>query len=669
MSENWEPSAEEGASTPAANRIRRERGEGPGLLSRLPGMAYQCRNDSDWTMEFVTAGCRDLTGCEPAELLGEGGLAYADLIHPEDQDRVWKGVQRAVEKDRPFELEYRIATADGEEKWVWEQGHPVRSADGELLGLEGFITDVTQLRRKSEELDASRRMLGALAEQSLFGVYVIQDDVFRYVNEAFADTFGYERREIVNRLGPAELVVPEDRETVEENIRRRVEGEVPALGYSFRGLRKDGSRIDVEVYGARSKVGGEAAVSGVLLDITEQKKLEEQVVRAQKMEAVGLLASGIAHDFNNILTAVGGHAQLLLDEVSVTDEAEEIVEGLTEIRRAANRATSLTRQMLVFARDSRSAEAEASDLNGALAEVREMVETMTGDAVEVEWSLDAEESWVRLDAGRLGQIVMNLVANARDAMPEGGRLTIRTTAVELHEDYANTHFEVEPGRYGQLSVRDTGGGMPPEVRERIFEPFYSTKERGKGTGLGLSTVYGIVKRAGGHVWVYSEPGQGSHFKIHLPLAERTPAEEPRVEEPVRSLSLEGSETILLVDDDPAVLSVSQKILERYGYAVVAAGDAEEAVRRYEERGSELDLLITDVVLPTRSGPRLVEGLRESGANLPVIFISGYTEESVNRTARLDPHAVFLEKPFDPKTLASTVRTLLDEEDGRRSRSG
>lgn len=666
MAENSDPWAEEGASTPRADLIRRERVEGPGLLSRLPGMAYQCRNDPDWTMDFVTGGCHALTGCDPSELIGEEGVTFADLIHPEDRDRVWSGVQRAVEEDRPFDLEYRIRTVDGDEKWAWERGHPVRDAAGELLGLEGFVTDITELRRKSAELESSRRMLQALAEQSLFGVYIVQDGVLRYVNDALAETFGYERREIVNRLGPADLAQPEDREAVLEKIRRRVEGDVTALGYAFRGLRKDGSRIDVEVYGARSEVGGEPAVTGVLLDVTEQKKLEEQVVRAQKMESIGLLASGIAHDFNNILTAVGGNAQLLLDDLP---DRREIVEGLKEIRRGTDRAATLTRQMLTFARDSRSAEKGTSELSSALSELREMVESMAGEDVEVEWILGADEAWVELDSGRLGQVLMNLVANARDAMPGGGGLTIRTTTVELDEDYGNTHFEVEPGRYGQLSVRDTGAGMSAEVRERIFEPFYSTKERGKGTGLGLSTVYGIVKQIGGHIWVYSEPGQGTHFKIHLPLVEGRPTEESGAEESDRSLPLKGSETILLVDDDPAVLSVSQKILERYGYAVVTAGEAEEAVRRFQEIRNEVDILVSDVVLPNLSGPGLVERLRELGATFRVIFVSGYPEQSVNRAARLDPDAAFLEKPFDPKTLVSTVRAVLDEGDGdQRSRA-
>lgn len=648
----------DGARTPAADAIQAHRASGPGLLSRLPGMAYQCRNDPDWTMEFVSGGGRSLTGYDPSDLIGPEGITYGELIHPDDRDRVWEEVQQSIsDPDSSFDLQYRIVRANGDVCYVWEQGQPIWAEDGALLGLEGFVTDVTELRLKTEELETSREMLQALADQKLFGVYVILHGVFAYVNEAMAETFGYERHEIVNEMGPLDLVSAEDRERVSENLRKRVEGEVPDLAYSFRGVKKDGNHVEVEVHGARSLVDGEPAVSGVLLDVTDRRRLEEQARQAQKMEAVGLMASGIAHDFNNLLTAVGGHARLLLDRLP---SRKEILECVDEIRRASDRATILTRQMLDFARDSRTADGDPSDLNEVMVDLHQMIESMSGDSVQVEWSIDDQDIWVGLDQGRIGQIVMNLVANAKDAMPDGGTLRIRTSTVELDEEYARDHLGVDPGHFALLGVRDTGLGMPPDVRDRIFEPFYTTKERGKGTGLGLSSVYGMVKQAGGHIWVYSEVGQGTHFKIHLPLLEGDEMSEHRSERAADAPGrLHGSESVLVVDDDPAVLSVSQKILERYGYSVVGVENAEAAIQTYESRSEEIALLITDVVLPGWSGLELVEELRNRGAKLPVVFVSGYTEDSVNQTAREDPAAVFLEKPYDPKHLVGAVRRLLD----------
>jgi len=518
-----------------------------------------------------------------------------------------------------------------------------------------------------EEL-AVARWIETLTEQGIFGVYVIQDGTFRYVNETLAGTFGYRPDELVHRLGPLDLVAPEDREA---NLERRLAGEVSELRYAFRGLKKDGSRIWVEVHGGRTEVDGAPAVVGALLDITERKELERQVVQAQKMEAVGLMASGIAHDFNNVLTAITGNIDLLLHGSTDPDEVQR---GLREIRAAAERARKLTREILTFGRGGEAARESSAELDRALAEIREMVTSMTGDDVEVEWSFGADEFRVPLDVSRLGQVLMNLVVNARDAMPDGGRISIRTRTVHLEEEYARSHLDLEPGRYAQLSVRDTGHGMDPATRERIFEPFFSTKEAGEGTGLGLSTVYGIVRDAGGHVWVYSEPGQGTHFKIHLPR-ERAPAtdadpaaEKAEARESPAPDRLEGSETVLLVDDDPAVRTVSAKILERYGYTVLLADDADAAIRAFAEHGDRVDLLLSDVVLPGLSGPELRDRLAGSGAAFGVVFMSGYTERSVNREARLRPGAAFLEKPFDPAELIRTVRRTLDADAGSRPES-
>jgi signal transduction histidine kinase len=390
-------------------------------------------------------------------------------------------------------------------------------------------------------------------------------------------------------------------------------------------------------------------------EIQQRLRSEEQLLQAQKMEAVGRLAGGVAHDFNNILTALIGFSESLAEKVGDQPGTQE---DIKEILRACDHAASLTRQLLAFSRRQAIAPS-VIDLNTIVAQSEKLLRRVIGEDIELQTVTAPHIHMVRVDPGQIEQVIMNLAVNARDAMPEGGKLIIRTGEVELDEMYCRAHLNTAPGPNVILSVSDSGQGMTPEVKAHLFEPFFTTKERGKGTGLGLSLVYGIVKQSGGGIWVYSEPGKGTTFKIYLPavaddVAERT--KQPAVPETVPSKAA----TILLVEDDPSVRRVARDTLVRCGYTVLDADGAEAAHRLCQEHAGEIELLLTDVIMPKTNGRQLSQELRGRYPEMKVLYMSGYTDEIIN--LELGEGNVLIEKPFAPKYLASRVRGILEAGD-------
>ena len=396
-------------------------------------------------------------------------------------------------------------------------------------------------------------------------------------------------------------------------------------------------------------------------DVTDRRILEEQIVLSQKMEAIGRLAGGVAHDFNNILTAIGGYTDLLMADLASDDPRRSDVE---EIYRATERAAGLTQQLLAFSR-RQVLQPRVISLNALIPDLEKMLRRLIGEDILFATVLHPRLGNVRADPGKLEQVIVNLAVNARDAMPDGGRLTIETRNVELDESYAAEHPSVKPGRYIMLAVTDTGVGMDDETKARIFEPFFTTKARGKGTGLGLATVYGIVRQTGGHIWPYSEPGQGTTMRVYL----------PRVDEPADPIErpgdlapevLRGNETILLVEDEAPVRSVTRQLLERNGYTVLEAADGPAALALVNGGSGErhVDLLLTDVIMPGMSGRELANQLKARRPDLRVLFMSGYTDDAVVRHGMLEPGLAYLEKPFRPTALLRKVRDVLQS----RSRS-
>jgi two-component system cell cycle sensor histidine kinase/response regulator CckA len=382
-------------------------------------------------------------------------------------------------------------------------------------------------------------------------------------------------------------------------------------------------------------------------------RTEEQLRQSQKMEAVGRLAGGVAHDFNNVLSVILGYGEMLLADMKPGDPMRADVE---EIRRAGKRAADLTRQLLMFSREH-VIEPRVLDLNEVLTGMDKMLQRILGADVELVSRPTQPLGRVRVDPSSMEQVIMNLVVNARDAMPTGGKLTMETDNVVLDEAYAREHLGVTPGPHVMLAVTDTGEGIDKTTLARIFEPFFTTKEKGKGTGLGLSTVFGIVQQSGGSIWVYSEPGKGTTFKVYLPVVDAAVETLRSVES---ATTLRGSETILLVEDDDQVRAVARGILGRNGYHVIEARNAGEALLQSERHGGTIHLLLSDVIMPQMSGPELAKRLASSRGGMKVLCMSGYTDDSIVRHGVLDARIAYLQKPLTPETLTRKVREVLDD---------
>jgi signal transduction histidine kinase len=388
------------------------------------------------------------------------------------------------------------------------------------------------------------------------------------------------------------------------------------------------------------------------IDVTEGHRLEAQLRHAQKMDAIGRLAGSVAHDFNNLLSVILSYSKLVYDDLRAVDPLRADVES---IHKAGEKAAALTRQLLAFSRQQVMAPRTVS-LNDVLGECERMLRRLIGADIELVTRYDRNLSSVTVDPGQIDQVVMNLVINSRDAMPYGGKLTIETKDVLLDESYTSAHFGVEPGPYVMLAVSDTGSGMSKETQARIFEPFFTTKEKGKGIGLGLSTVFGIVQQSGGNIWVYSEPGNGTTFKVYLPVAAGTASESAPVTQPA---TLHGTETILLVEDQDEVRKVALEILRRFGYHVIEASNAGDAFLSVERHPRKIHLLLTDVVMPQMNGRELAERLLKIRPDLRVLYMSGYTENAIVHHGMLDSGIQYMQKPIVPELLGRRVREVLD----------
>jgi PAS domain S-box-containing protein len=451
-------------------------------------------------------------------------------------------------------------------------------------------------------------------------------------------------------------VPPADVPRIKEAMQRSVRDGVPYV-IRHRVMRPDGTERIVEERSTilRDGTGRPLRMVGTVLDVTERQRLEEQLHQSQKMEAVGRLAGGIAHDFNNLLTAIIGSADLLRERLPA-DHPERV--EADEIRAAALRAADLTRQLLAFSRRQILAP-QVLHLNSVVAGMNKMLRRMIGEDIEFRCILTPDLGAVRADPGQLEQVIMNLVVNARDAMPRGGTLTIETANVDFGEALNTEHAPMARGRHVLLSVSDTGIGMDARTQARLFEPFFTTKAQGKGTGLGLSTVYGIVKQSGGSIWVDSEPGRGSTFKIYLPHVEGGAAVAPAVPAPRAVEVPGGSETLLVVEDQGEVRRLTEKVLRSRGYTVLVAGDGPEALRIAQHHAGPIHLLVADVVMPQMSGREVGMLLGAMRPDLKVLYLSGYADESIVHHGVLEPGLAFLQKPFTPERLARKVRELLD----------
>jgi two-component system, cell cycle sensor histidine kinase and response regulator CckA len=476
-----------------------------------------------------------------------------------------------------------------------------------------------------------------------------------YANLRVTETFGWSADELIGQ--PVERLIP-DRVTERHVAHRSGFFDHPAarpmgIGLDLAGQRKDGSQFPVEISLSPVRTDDGMLVFATVVDITARKSLEGQLLQAQKMESIGRLAGGIAHDFNNMLFAIRGYADLLIEDIdaSQSDPVQELRGSVEAIRGAADRAAALTGQLLAFSRQQ-VVSPRVIDVNTSVAELEPMVRPLIGENVELKMTLKPDAGRMRVDAGQLDQIVVNLVINARDALPvTGGRVTIETGSAVFDELYAMEHVDVTPGQYVMLAVSDNGSGMDAETRERIFEPFFTTKEHGRGTGLGLATTYGIVRQAGGHIWLYSEVGHGTTFKIYFPRVTEGEEQAPPV---AGAAPLVGAGRVLVVEDEGVVRELTTRVLERAGFEVIATASGSEALSVIEREGHSLHALVTDVVMPGMSGPQLAEHVLERYPSMRVVLLSGYTAETLDLAAVLAKGAAFLGKPFNREDLVAAV---------------
>jgi two-component system cell cycle sensor histidine kinase/response regulator CckA len=607
-----------------------------------------------------SAGGRFL-GRSTEEVIGRND---AELFTPEDGREIMRKDREVVASGTMRTYE-EAGTSGGVPRIYLSNKGPFRDPGGEVVGLLGICRDITERKRAEEEIHKSEQRLRGHVEHTPLAV--IEWDTEHRVaswNPAAERIFGYSRAEAMGKQASF-IVPPQFREHV-DRVGHDLISQKGGARSTNENITKDGRAISCEWYNTPlvDDSGRVIGVASLVQDVTERVVLEDRLRQSQKMEAVGRLAGGVAHDFNNLLTVILGYTQLLMDGLP---PGSRLAEGTAQIKSAADRAAGITGQLLAFSR-KQVRSPRLIDLNNVMLNLDTMLRRLIGEDIEVLTVPAGDLGTVKADPGQIEQVLMNLALNARDAMPTGGKLTLETSNIELDDGYAHERQPVEPGRYVMLAVSDTGGGMSPETLAHIFEPFYTTKEPGKGTGLGLSTVYGVVKASGGYVWVYSELGQGTTFKIYL----------PRVDQPAQPLSAEnrssgiqrGTETILLVEDDPQLNRLASSVLTHCGYKVLAAANPEEGLALCRTHPHEIHLLVTDVVMPKMNGRQLAEEVARIRPSVKLLYVSGYTGNAIVHYGVLDAGLWFLPKPFSLAALVAKVREVLDAPgDGHNRETG
>jgi PAS domain S-box-containing protein len=689
-------------------------------------------------------------------------------------------VKMAFEDGRTHISERIVKEPSGEQAFFDITASPIIDSDGNITSCMEIVRNVTDRKRVESALADSEAKYRTVVESSLVGVYIIQDGLFRFVNQRWCDIYGYSREEAVDRLDPVDLTPEEDRDRVRENIRKRISGEVKTLEYDIRAIRKSGDIIHIRILGSTMTYRGRPAISGTIIDITEQVRMEEtlrageakmrsivenigigvalispdmkilemnqrlrewtsetdygghacyhiiidpacqgacqdcpviktfadghvhesdiqknqdgsvrtlrirsspvhnakgeitavielidditerislesQLQQSRKMESIGRLAGGVAHDFNNMLSVIMGYSDLALLQV---DERQPLHSRRRDIYNAAARSSEIVKQLLAFAR-KQTISPRTLDLNRTIEDLLKILHKLIGEDIEISWNPGAGTGPVLMDPAQVEQITINLCVNARDAIRGTGRITIETAEAIFDENYYGSHPYIIPGNYTMLSVSDNGSGMDQETLNNIFEPFYTTKDSGRGTGLGLATIYGIVKQNNGFINVYSEPGRGSTFKIFLPRHEGKNTGSEKDEE--ADIPRGNGETILVVDDESAVLELVRQMLESQGYKVLPAGSPAEAIELAKNAAEDLDLLMSDVILPEMNGKDLVAEIESLVPGLRSLYISGYTGDVITNRGMLEEGAHFIQKPFSMKSLAFSVREALDSQ--------
>jgi PAS domain S-box-containing protein len=621
------------------------------LVHSIDGIVWELDLPS-LAFTFVSPQAERLVGYPPEMWLSEPDF-WIEHLHPDDRRWVVDYCNQTAALGHDHEFDYRMIAADGRVVW-FRDIVTVDKSDSECVRLRGVMVDITERKRAEDELMKSEERYRDLVENAHDIIYEHDlDGNYTAANKAGEQITGYTLAETLE-LNTSQTIAPEFVDKARQMLKRKLAGE-SVTAYELDLIAKDGRRVAVEVNTRLlfDDGGAPVGVQGIARDVTERKQLSEQLRQSQKLEAVGQLAGGIAHDFNNLLTVIGGYSDLVLRRLP---RESPLVASVAEIKKAGDRASGLTRQLLAFSR-KQILQPAVLDLNSLISNLEKMLSRLIGEDIDLLTIAEPNLGQVKADPGQIEQVIINLIVNARDAMPCGGIITIQTGNVELSQDYCESYLPCTPGKYIMLSVSDNGTGMDAKTQERIFDPFFTTKAAGKGTGLGLSTAYGIVKQSGGNIWVYSEVEKGTTFKIYLPRVD----EESEIIASGNGLhpAPSGTETILLVEDEEQVRQIAEQILSTLGYNVIAACHGEEGLSVAEQYPGNIDLTITDVVMPHLSGREMIERLAPLRPKMKVLYMSGYTDDAIVRHGLLDKRLEFIQKPFAADAFARKIRSVLD----------
>jgi two-component system, cell cycle sensor histidine kinase and response regulator CckA len=604
----------------------------------------------DGTITSWNRGAEQLYGYTAAEVIGRSAV----ILTPADSAAEIAGVLQRVRAGESIQrVEAVRLHKDGKSIVTSLTISPIRDLAGTIQGVSTIARDMTAQRRVLRALEDSEQRYRLLFENNPQPMWVYDQETLAFlaVNHAAVKSYGYTRDEFL-RMTLREIRPPED---VPQLIDAVLAPDDAQPDGPWRHKKKDGSIMMVQITEHRLVFGGRNAYLVMPTDVTERLKLEIQFRQAQRLESVGRLAGGVAHDFNNLLTVINGYSEMVLADLPAGEHARE---ALLQIREAGERAAQLTRQLLAFSRQQ-VIEPAILDINAIITDTFKLLRRLIGEDVQLVTRLAQDLGHVVADPGQIQQIVMNLAVNARDAMPGGGTLLIETENTSFDETYCAAHPEVRLGPHVMLAITDTGTGMTPEVQAKIFDPFFTTKEIGKGTGLGLATVYGMVKQSRGWIWVYSEPGRGTTFKIYLPRTDE-PLSKPRT--PVLR-GLQGTETILVVEDQTDLRALAVTALSRYGYSVHGAGSGNDALAFCRDFESPIHLVLTDVVMPDMNGRELAGRMSALRPDTHILYMSGYTANVIVHHGVVDDGVAFLQKPFTPESLAAKVREVLSVNGG------
>ena len=633
------------------------------LIRTLPDLVWL--KDRDGVYLLCNSRIETLFDAREAEIIGKTDY---DFVDRDLADFLRKHDRLAMDEGRPCKNEETLVFAsDGHRETLETIRTPMYRRDGTLAGVLGIGRDITdritaekqlaqsqsRYRRLYREAAQRRELYESLLNSTPDALVIYNlDGEAQYVNPAFTRIFGYTLEDVVGKRIP---FVPEaEAEPSMAGIRKVLGGE-PISNMATRRLTKDGRILDVALSSScyDDHAGNRAGIVVFLRDVTGVKETEAQLRQAQKMESVGRLAGGVAHDFNNMLSVISGYAEMALGDM---DDTHPLVDSLREIRKAANRSADLTRQLLAFARKQTIAP-KVIDLNRVLEGLLRMLQRLLGEDIELVWRPAAELWPVRVDTSQIDQLLTNLCVNARDAIRDVGRIIIETGTIHIDEIYCREHRGFVPGDFVMLAVSDDGTGMDKETLEKIFDPFFTTKGDLRGTGLGLSTVYGVVKQNAGFINVYSEPGQGTTFKIYLPRHAGLQAD--GVDEPVETIPRGSGEVVLVVEDEPLILKLTEKMLLNLGYRVLTAGTPTEALALAQSHTGDIALVLTDVVMPGLNGRELVERMKALYPGIKCLYMSGYTANVIAHRGVLEAGVDFIQKPFAKKDLAIRVRAAME----------